>query len=278
MSQRFTPYGQLLVRDSAVVAMPKGLHVGWTGRETDPETGLTFHRARYHSPELRRWTQEDPIGYGGGGNLYAYVGGAVLTGRDPSGLIEDLRGGGGLGLAESFRPFTLDPTASSMLDQIPLPDGGAAARKAERENRGAQQGPQSVRQRLSECLQNPVCHDQLDNVSARVQVDLVPSTAGCKDPSGPCSELSADGLKYTIRFDPSEGGMTAYGLRAGGLPVDGGTLLTHELAHYWQDPTGARDSESLAVGAENQARAWYGGHYGQRAQHEQSLWFPSIPY
>ena len=50
MSQRFTPYGQLLVRDSAVVAMPKGLHVGWTGRETDPETGLTFHRARYYSP------------------------------------------------------------------------------------------------------------------------------------------------------------------------------------------------------------------------------------
>ena len=114
------------------------MHVGWTGRETDPETGLSFHRARYYSPELRRWTQEDPIGYGGGGNLYAYVGGAVLEGRDPSGLIEDLRGGGGLGLAESFRPFTLDPTASSMLDQIPLPDGGAAARKAERENRAAQ--------------------------------------------------------------------------------------------------------------------------------------------
>ncbi|MBK6779738.1 MAG: RHS repeat-associated core domain-containing protein [Gemmatimonadetes bacterium] len=141
MSQRFTPYGQLLARDSvAGHQWPKGLHVGWTGRETDPETGLSFHRARYYSPELRRWTEEDPIGYGGGGNLYAYGGGAVLEGRDPSGLIEDLRGGGGLGLAESFRPFTLDPTASSMLDQIPLPDGGAAARKAERENRKAQEG------------------------------------------------------------------------------------------------------------------------------------------
>ena len=99
MSQRFTPYGQLLVRDSAVVAMPKGLHVGWTGRETDPETGLTFHRARYYSPELRRWTQEDPIGYGGGVNLYAYVGGAVLEGRDPSGLFAEV-GDLGLGFAE----------------------------------------------------------------------------------------------------------------------------------------------------------------------------------
>ncbi|MBK6779735.1 MAG: RHS repeat-associated core domain-containing protein [Gemmatimonadetes bacterium] len=81
MSQRFTPAGQLLARDSVGGHQwPKGLHVGWTGRETDPETGLSFHRARYYSPELRRWTQEDPIGYGGGGNLYAYVGGAVLEG------------------------------------------------------------------------------------------------------------------------------------------------------------------------------------------------------
>ncbi|MBK6423778.1 MAG: RHS repeat-associated core domain-containing protein [Gemmatimonadetes bacterium] len=100
MSQRFTPAGQLLARDSVGGHQwPKGLHVGWTGRETDPETGLSFHRARYYSPELRRWTQEDPIGYGGGGNLYAYVGGAVLEGRDPSGLFAEV-GDLGLGFAE----------------------------------------------------------------------------------------------------------------------------------------------------------------------------------
>lgn len=62
-------------------------------REVDSETGLTLHRARYYSPGLRRWTQEAPIGYGGGVNLYAYVGGAVLEGRDPSGLIRDCSGG-----------------------------------------------------------------------------------------------------------------------------------------------------------------------------------------
>ena len=66
--------------------MPKGFHVGWTGREVDAETGMSFHRARYYSPELRRWTQEDPIGYRGGANLYAYVDGRVLEARDPSGL------------------------------------------------------------------------------------------------------------------------------------------------------------------------------------------------
>ncbi len=92
MHQRFTPYGTLLARDSAGSSMPKGLHVGWTGREYDAETGFTFHRARYYSPDQRRWTQEDPIGYAGGGNLYAYVGGAVMEARDPSGMIEDLSG------------------------------------------------------------------------------------------------------------------------------------------------------------------------------------------
>ncbi len=103
MHQRFTPYGTLLARDSAGSSMPRGLHVGWTGREYDAETGFTFHRARYYSPDLRRWTQEDPIGYAGGGNLYAYVGGAVMEARDPSGLIEDLSGRG-LGFAEASRP------------------------------------------------------------------------------------------------------------------------------------------------------------------------------
>jgi RHS repeat-associated protein len=92
MHQRFTPYGTLLARDSAGSSMPKGLHVGWTGREYDAETGFSFHRARYYSADLRRWTQEDPIGYAGGGNLYAYVGGQVMEGRDPSGLMEDLSG------------------------------------------------------------------------------------------------------------------------------------------------------------------------------------------
>ena len=87
MSQRFSPYGQLVARDSiGGHKFPKGVHVGWTGREVDAETGMSFHRARYYSPALRRWTQEDPIGYQGGSNLYAYVDGRVLEARDPSGM------------------------------------------------------------------------------------------------------------------------------------------------------------------------------------------------
>ncbi|MBL8977336.1 MAG: RHS repeat-associated core domain-containing protein [Gemmatimonadetes bacterium] len=123
MHQRFTPYGALLARDSAGSSMPRGLHVGWTGREHDAETGFSFHRARYYSADLRRWTQEDPIGYAGGANLYAYVGGAVMEARDPSGLMEDLSGRG-LGFAETNRraaepPILLPPRPA--LSQCSIP-------------------------------------------------------------------------------------------------------------------------------------------------------------
>ncbi len=88
LSQRFDPYGRLIARDSASGATIGGLlRYGWTGREWDEETGFSYHRARYFDPESRRWTQEDPIGYAGGMNVYAYVGGSPMEARDPSGMI-----------------------------------------------------------------------------------------------------------------------------------------------------------------------------------------------
>ena len=47
-------------------------------------------RARYLDPESRRWTQEDPIGFAGGVNVYAYVEGSPLEATDPSGLNKSL--------------------------------------------------------------------------------------------------------------------------------------------------------------------------------------------
>jgi RHS repeat-associated protein len=85
--QAYDPYGLTIQRDSAadggVPTMPRYL---WTAREYDPETGWYYLRARYYSASDRRFVQEDPAGYAGGDNLYAYVGGAVLEARDPSGL------------------------------------------------------------------------------------------------------------------------------------------------------------------------------------------------
>jgi len=63
----------------------------YTGRENDG-TGLYYYRARYYSPELQRFINEDPIKLAGGKhfyipiNLYQYVGNDPINWIDPYGL------------------------------------------------------------------------------------------------------------------------------------------------------------------------------------------------
>jgi RHS repeat-associated protein len=61
----------------------------FTGREWDAETGLYYYRARYYDPKIGRFLSEDPIGFMGGANFYAYVEGNPLTLVDPFGLSSD---------------------------------------------------------------------------------------------------------------------------------------------------------------------------------------------
>jgi RHS repeat-associated protein len=58
----------------------------FTAREDDG-TGLYYYRARYYHPALGRFLTEDPMEYGGGGdvNQYGYVGNRPTEYRDPSG-------------------------------------------------------------------------------------------------------------------------------------------------------------------------------------------------
>ena len=58
----------------------------FTGREWDPETGLYYYRARYYDPKVGRFISEDPIGFEGGVNFYAYVENNPANAIDPLGL------------------------------------------------------------------------------------------------------------------------------------------------------------------------------------------------
>jgi RHS repeat-associated protein len=57
----------------------------YTAREFDSETNLYFYRARYYDPSTGRFLGEDPIGFQGGVNLYAYVDNNPPNFRDSSG-------------------------------------------------------------------------------------------------------------------------------------------------------------------------------------------------
>ena len=58
----------------------------YTGRENDG-TGLYYYRARYYSPPLHRFISEDPLGLGGGPNLYEYAHNSPTNFNDPSGML-----------------------------------------------------------------------------------------------------------------------------------------------------------------------------------------------
>src|SRR5580700_340078 len=45
----------------------------YTARESDPETGLYYYRARYYDENVGRFLGEDPSGFNDGVNKFAYV-------------------------------------------------------------------------------------------------------------------------------------------------------------------------------------------------------------
>jgi RHS repeat-associated protein len=59
---------------------------GYTGRELDELTGLYHYRARWYDAQAGRFLSEDPIGFEGGTNFYAYVENSPTNFTDPLGL------------------------------------------------------------------------------------------------------------------------------------------------------------------------------------------------
>ncbi len=79
----YSPYGERTV-ESGTVNTPFCFN-GQYGVMTET-SGLLCMQARFYSPVFRRFLSEDPSGFAGGGNLYAYCGGDPVNAMDPFGL------------------------------------------------------------------------------------------------------------------------------------------------------------------------------------------------
>ena len=80
----YSPYGTVTHRTGSTDT--PYLYVGQLGVMTEPN-GLLYMRARYYSPELRRFINADPIGFAGGMNWYQYANGNPISYVDPSGNV-----------------------------------------------------------------------------------------------------------------------------------------------------------------------------------------------
>jgi RHS repeat-associated protein len=58
----------------------------FTGKERDTESGNDYFGARYYDPTIDRFISEDPSGFAGGINVYAYAYDDPIDFGDPSGL------------------------------------------------------------------------------------------------------------------------------------------------------------------------------------------------
>ena len=91
--QRFDPFGAPVdaAADSPDAAT-KNIRRGFTGHETDVETGLVNMGGRIYDPRVGRFMQADPIlqpGWSQTLNRYSYVANNPLNAVDPSGFCED---------------------------------------------------------------------------------------------------------------------------------------------------------------------------------------------
>jgi len=93
----YGPYGE------TEEASPRSNPFRYAGREFDAETGLYYYRARYYSPGLGRFLEPDPIGFGDGLNVYAYVGNNPINFVDPLGLFATGQSGGFGGGLDTFQ-------------------------------------------------------------------------------------------------------------------------------------------------------------------------------
>jgi RHS repeat-associated protein len=105
-SYTYEPFGKTTISGTSASTYQ------YTGRENDG-TGVYFYRARYYSPTFQRFIDEDPVGFRGGMNKYAYALANPMDNRDPSGLWTF---GGGLTINLQFGPVNIEGSFGLVVD------------------------------------------------------------------------------------------------------------------------------------------------------------------
>jgi len=82
-SYTFDSFGQLTAHTGTLINAFQ-----YTGREFDSETGIYGYRARYYDSVVGRFLSEDPIGFAGDHNFYAYADNDPVLYVDPLGLVQ----------------------------------------------------------------------------------------------------------------------------------------------------------------------------------------------
>jgi len=88
----YDAWGNVLSEVCTVPALAT-LRYRFQGREWSAATGLVNFRMRWYDSETGRWLSKDPIGLGGGVNLYAFCGNDPINITDFLGLCESYRNG-----------------------------------------------------------------------------------------------------------------------------------------------------------------------------------------
>lgn len=82
----FGAWGDELISNESIPGILENKFVGGLGCRRDSATGLVYMRHRWYDVGIQRFVSRDPIGLGGGWNLYQYTGSRPLNAVDPSGL------------------------------------------------------------------------------------------------------------------------------------------------------------------------------------------------